>query len=265
MSYLKLAFNKDSTEDLKRALSNPSKGFGKVAMTKILSGKISELNNIQQDKLEKFWHLIDDIAHMSMEKYPSEIILKIVKDSGIEKAYREEETEEAAERLGNIYELLALSSEYDKYEVGEAMDKFLEESSLISDQDTDTGEKDKVRLMTIHASKGLEFKYVFIVGLEDTLFPSDKKAFQNVSKEEAEEERRLFYVAITRAREKLYLTHAKERMLWGKRQWNSRSEFIDDIPAELYIEVKHRPAKNNWGDSEDQSDDNDFEKIVVYL
>jgi DNA helicase II / ATP-dependent DNA helicase PcrA len=272
MSYIKLAFNKNSTEDLKRALSNPSRGFGKVAMTKILGEKVSELNNIQQDKLAKFWHLIDELSEMAVDKYPSELILKIVKDSGIEKTYREEETEEAQERLGNIYELLTLAGEYDKYEVEEAMNRFLEESALVSDQDTDTKETDKVRLMTIHASKGLEFKYVFIVGMEDTLFPSDKKGFQNVSKEEAEEERRLFYVALTRAREKLYLTHALERILWGKRQYNGRSEFIDDIPAELYVEVKNRMSQNNmsngsgsWNNKSEGDDDSEFEKIVVYL
>ena len=269
MSYLKLAFNKESSEDMKRALTNPSRGFGKVTMTKILGNRLEELNNIQKDKLDNFWRLINEISEMTVDKYPSEIILKIIKDSGIEKTYREEETEESQERLGNIYELIALASEYDKYEVEEAMNKFLEESALVSDQDTDTKEGDKVRLMTIHASKGLEFKYVFIIGMEDTLFPSDKKAFQNVSKEEAEEERRLFYVALTRAREKLYLTHALERMLFGKRQYNGRSEFIDDIPAELYEEVNGRKFQNNpnnpWNKSDGGKDEEGYEKIVVYL
>jgi DNA helicase-2/ATP-dependent DNA helicase PcrA len=238
LSYLKLTFNPESSEDLKRALSTPSRGFGKVAMTKILSNQEESLNAGQREKLQKFRELISELRDGVDEKYPSDIITTIVKKSGLEESLKEEGTEEAMERLANIYELVALASEYDKYEIGEAMEKFLEESALVSDQDTDTGEEDKVRMMTIHASKGLEFKYVFIVGLEDGLFPSNKKETQKLSKEEEEEERRLFYVAITRAREKLYLTYARERMLFGKKEWHERSEFIDNVPDELIEVVK---------------------------
>lgn len=240
LSYLKLVFNPSSSEDMKRALSTPSRGFGKVALTKILSGQEETLNNSQKEKLSQFHKLISELGADTDKKYPSELILDIIKKSGLEQSLKDEATEEAAERLANIYELLALASDYDKYEVGEAMEKFLEESALVSDQDTDTNEKDKVRLMTIHASKGLEFKYVFIIGLEQDLFPSNKKEFAKLSKEEEEEERRLFYVAVTRAREKLYLTYAKERMLYGKREWHERSEFIDNIPDELIEVVKKK-------------------------
>jgi DNA helicase-2/ATP-dependent DNA helicase PcrA len=240
LSYLKLIFNPSSSEDLKRALSTPSRGFGKVALTKILSGQEDTLNNSQKEKLSQFHKLISELGADTDKKYPSELILDIIKKSGLEQSLKDEATEEATERLANIYELLALASDYDKYEVGEAMEKFLEESALVSDQDTDTNEMDKVRLMTIHASKGLEFKYVFIIGLEQDLFPSNKKEFAKLSKEEEEEERRLFYVAVTRAREKLYLTYAKERMLYGKREWHERSEFIDNIPDELIEVIKKK-------------------------
>jgi len=255
MSYLRLAENVDSVEDMKRALSNPSRGFGKVALTKILSGNVHELPQPQQIKLDNFWKCIDDIKEMIDTSLPSEVILKIIKLSGMEEKYKADADEEAMERLGNIYELVTLATEYDKYGETEGINKFLEEASLVSDQDTDTEEVEKVRLMTIHASKGLEFHYVFITGLEEDLFPSKRMNAQKPTAEESEEERRLFYVALTRARKKLFLTNAKNRMLFGKRQMQFRSEFLDDIPEGLRVE-----EEEYFGDGH-----NGHEKIVVYL
>lgn len=283
LSYIKLVFNPRSSEDLKRALSTPSRGLGKVALAKILGGQEETLNNTQKEKLAQFYKLVSELGADVDKKYPSQLILDIIKKSGLEESLKNEGTEEAAERLANIYELLALASDYDKYEEGEAMERFLEDSALVSDQDTDTDEKDKVRLMTIHASKGLEFKNVFIIGLEQGLFPSDKKEFSKMSKEEEEEERRLFYVAVTRAREKLYLTYAKERMLYGKREWHERSEFIDNIPDELIEVVKKKgffeesgggfgSFRNNYGNKKNngwgfggKSSWNDEDDDIVYI
>jgi len=254
MSYLRLAENTESVEDLKRAISNPSRGFGKVALTKILSGNISELPKAGQEKLIQFNKVIEEIKSLIDNSLPSEIILKIIKLSGMEEKYKSDGDEEALERLGNIYELVTLATEYDKYGEVEGMNKFLEESSLVSDQDTDTNESDRVKLMTIHASKGLEFDNVFITGLEDDLFPSKKMNSSKPTAEESEEERRLFYVALTRARKKLFLTNAKNRMLYGKRQMQFRSEFLDDIPEGLTVEEEEYFESSNGG-----------EKIVVYL
>ncbi len=254
MSYLRLAENVNSVEDMKRAISNPTRGFGKVALTKILSGHISELPQPQQVKLENFWKVIDEIKEFIDNSLPSEIILKIIKLSGMEEKYKEDADEESLGRLGNIYELVTLATEYDKYGVGEGINKFLEEASLVSDQDTDTEEINKVRLMTVHASKGLEFHYVFITGMEEDLFPSKRLNVAKPTAEESEEERRLFYVALTRARKKLFLTNAKNRMLFGKRQMQFRSEFLDDIPEGLAVE-----------EEEYFGDNTGHEKIVVYL
>jgi DNA helicase-2/ATP-dependent DNA helicase PcrA len=255
MSYLRLALNTQSVEDLKRAISNPTRGFGKVALTKILGGNTHELPTASQAKLKDFYKVIEDIQNILETALPSEIVMKIIVDSGMEKKYKEEGDEESLERLGNVYELVTLATEYDKYGTKEGMDKFLEEASLFSDQDTDTPETEKVRLMTVHASKGLEFHYVFITGLESDLFPSRKMSEGKLSPEESEEERRLFYVALTRARKKLFLTNAKNRMLFGKRQMQMRSEFLDDLPDGTTVE------------EEDYYDPGAFggEKIVVYL
>lgn len=263
MSYLRLAENTESVEDLKRALSNPSRGFGKVALTKILSGNVRELPASSQEKLEKFWKCIDEIKEIKDNCLPSDVVLKIIKASGMEENYKKVGDEEAIERLGNIYELVTLATEYDKYGEGDSpengINKFLEEASLVSDQDTDTNEDQKVRLMTIHASKGLEFHYVFITGLEDDLFPSKRLNAQKPTAEESEEERRLFYVALTRARKKLFLTNAKNRMVYGKRQMQFRSEFLDDIPEGLTVE------EEEYFDDSSKAGSSGFEKIVVYL
>jgi DNA helicase-2/ATP-dependent DNA helicase PcrA len=255
MSYLRLAENQNSVEDLKRAISNPGRGFGKVSLSKVLNSKIEELPKAAQEKWIEFSSFLEVLREMLGVNLPSEIILKIVVDSGMEKKYKDDADEESLERLGNIYELATLASEYDKLGPTDGLDKFLEESSLVSDQDTDTNDNEKVRLMTIHASKGLEFKYVFIVGMEQDLFPSRKISGERISPEEAEEERRLFYVALTRAREKLFLTNSQNRMVYGKRQMQVRSEFLGDIPEGLVVE------EEKYYDSNDGS----HEKIVVYL
>ena len=136
------------------------------------------------------------------------------------------------ERLENMKELVTLAIKYDTQDDG--IEKLLEDASLSSDQDSLMHKQEKkggVRLMTVHASKGLEFKYVFVTGLEQDLFPHARTG--QGTKEDKEEERRLFYVAITRAEKKLYLTYASLRTIFGMKQVNSPSEFIYDIPAHL--------------------------------
>ena len=180
-------------------------------------------------------------------------IVFIANESGISESLGK--SDEDQERLENIKELGVLASRYDKiFEVKdgmndweEAVEKLLEDTALVSDQDSDDKNKDGVRLMTVHASKGLEFSYVFITGLEEGLFPYDKNEDENVSAEEAEEERRLFYVAITRAKKKLFLSYTQSRAIFGSRGVNMPSEFILEIPDEylehefLNYNQKHKP------------------------
>jgi len=162
---------------------------------------------------------------------PSESIKYLIEKSGIKNELEHGTTDEQ-ERLENMMELVTLAIKYDNFNNGEGMEKLLEDASLSSDQDTLIHEKGNgVRLMTVHASKGLEFKYVFITGLEQDLFPHIKDRMKK--KEDTEEERRLFYVAITRAREKLFLSYASLRTIYGMKQVNNPSEFIYDIPTHL--------------------------------
>ena len=167
----------------------------------------------------------------------SDAIKFAVKKSGIE-IELSSGTDEDTERLENIKELATLALKYDNLENGTGIEKLLEDASLASDQDSIMHNQEKkkeingVKLMTVHASKGLEFKYVFITGLEDGLFPHQKDN-ETKSAEDREEERRLFYVALTRAREKLFLSFSNFRTIFGSRQINAPSEFISDIPADL--------------------------------
>jgi DNA helicase-2/ATP-dependent DNA helicase PcrA len=138
--------------------------------------------------------------------------------------------EEDTDRLENIMELVTLAKKYDEYIGEEGIEKFLTDTSLASDQDSLDGEKTGVKLMTVHASKGLEFDYVFICGLENDLFPHKGMGNSRKSGEDAEEERRLFYVAVTRAGKKLFLSYASTRTIFGTMEVNSPSEFLDDIP-----------------------------------
>ena len=193
-----------------------------------ISGQKNELPQKTQDKINLFYKKLNDIFEYAEKNKPSEIIKFIIENTGI-KTELENGSSDDTERLENIMELVTLALKYDKQENG--VEKLLEDAALSSDQDTLLHKSKGVRLMTVHASKGLEFKYVFVTGLEQDLFPHSKDGSR--VKEDKEEERRLFYVAVTRARQKLFLTYASLRTIFGMKQVNSPSEFIYDIPPGL--------------------------------
>ncbi len=240
LSYIRVAYNKDSLSDMKRIINIPSRGIGKVTILKIFANQINELPKGTQIKIDNFYKLIDDISIYIKTHKPSESIKYIIEKTGI-KDELVHGTSDEQERLENMMELVTLAIKYDNLENGEGMEKLLEDASLSSDQDSlmhnpsensaRPAKTNGVKLMTVHASKGLEFKYVFITGLEQDLFPHNKNGQKN--KEDNEEERRLFYVALTRARHKLFLSYATLRTIFGMKQVNTPSEFIYDIPAHL--------------------------------
>lgn len=228
LSYIRASYNKDSLSDIKRIINIPTRGIGKVTIAKIFANQTNELPQGTQSKINNFYKLLDDIRFYSESHNPSESIKYIIEKSGI-KDELSHGTSDEQERLENMMELVTLAIKYDNIEDG--MEKLLEDAALSSDQDTLMHKGNGVRLMTVHASKGLEFKYVFITGLEQDLFPHTKD--MSKTKEDKEEERRLFYVAVTRAREKLFLSYASLRTIFGMKQVNTPSEFIYDIPAHL--------------------------------
>lgn len=230
MSYLRAALNRSCQPDLRRVFDTPKRGIGKVTVAKIFAGE--EISGSAQIKVNMVYDFLDKIA-VTLETEPlSHVIQMIIVDSGMEKEMLDGSSEDR-ERLENARELVSLTIRYDHLSGSEAVTTFLEETSLQSDQDNDTKEKSGVRLMTVHASKGLEFKHVFVVGLEQDLFPHKNIGNRKRSKEEEEEERRLFYVAVTRARKNLYLSYAELRTIFGQKQINAPSEFLDDVPEEI--------------------------------
>lgn len=236
LSYLKCALNPDSLSDFKRAISFPSRGIGKVSLLKILEGREQDLPKATKEKVDSFRRLLGEIKEKTTIKKPSELIRDIILLSQIETTLTNGGTEDL-ERLQNVKEIASIASQYDNLPIGEGIEKFLEHVSLSSDQDELSEAKKGIRLMTVHASKGLEFDYVFITGLEQDLFPSSKTNSKSSRQEDEEEERRLFYVALTRARKKLYLTYAQMRTIFGSETMTMPSEFVLEID-DRYLEIE---------------------------
>lgn len=231
LSYLRLALNPGSNADLARVINEPARGIGKVTLLKLIEEKRADLNKGTQEKVATFDTIMMDIAKAANEQTLSNTLKFIMKRSGIEGSLKSEGTEEALERLENLRELVTLAARYDTLTPLEAVELLLETAALQSDQDEikDKNELNAVRLMTVHAAKGLEFSYVFISGLEEGLFPHERL---DDGKVDHEEERRLFYVALTRAQKKIFLTYAHMRTIFGSQRINLPSSFLNDISAE---------------------------------
>lgn len=232
LSYLRLALNPGSTADLSRVINTPTRGIGPATVLKVLEGKREELSPAAEKKVEIFDNIMMDIADTARTNKLSETIKFIVARTGIEMNLKKSGTEEDLERLENLRELVSLATRYDDLDPEEAVESLLEDAALQSDQDEikDKSEKDAVRLMTVHAAKGLEFPYVFVTGLEEGLFPHQRLDEKGIDQEE---ERRLFYVALTRAGKKLWLTYAHSRVVYGSSGVNIPSSFLNDIDTEL--------------------------------
>ncbi len=243
LSYLRLALNPGSAADLVRVINEPARGIGKVTMLKVVEGRRQELTGAAAEKVSRFDQMMMDIADEARTKPLSETLKFIIKRTGLEVAFKKEGTEEDLSRLENLQELVSLAKRYDETDPEAAVEQLLETAALQSDQDElkDKTEQDAVRLMTIHAAKGLEFPVVFITGLEEGLFPHERLDEAAV---DHEEERRLFYVALTRAAEKIYLSYAHLRTIYGSQRVNIPSSFLNDIST------KHIESTNPGGRGE---------------
>lgn len=241
LAYIKAALNPENLSDFKRAIENPRRGIGKVTLAKALSGMVEKLPAAARMKIGEFRDLLAQIKKQTLTGKPSETIKFVLRISGIETQLKSGGDDEK-ERLENIRELASLAVKYDGLTPEEGMEKLLTDAALASDQDELQEYKPAVKLMTVHAAKGLEFDYVFITGLEDGLFPHERLGEKEISEEESEEERRLFYVALTRARKKIFLSHASNRTIFGSRQINLPSEFFADIDRE-HLEEEYNLKK----------------------
>lgn len=227
LAYLRAAMNPNSKLDIQRTVATPPRGIGKVTLDKWLAGRSADLPKAAQAKVAAFEATLAKIKHAIHTLPASETLRFAVEASGMERMYRDRD--DGDERLQNIQELINVSTKYDDAQPPEGIEKLLEEAALQSDQDELQKEQAAVSLMTVHASKGLEFDAVFITGMEQGLFPSTRED----EKRDPEEDRRLFYVALTRAKKRLFLSYATERMKYGSREYTIPSEFIEDIDARL--------------------------------
>ena len=241
LAYITLALNPEATTDLKRIINTPRRGIGKKTVERIVADKLDEVSAARRQKIKAFYALMDEIRADIKSNPPSEAVSLVLEKSGLQAELSKKPEDE--DRLENVQELVSVAAEYDSEFSGDesAMRALLENTTLASDGDEVGGRG--VQLMTVHAAKGLEFPYVWICGLEAELFPRNKDG----SRERAEEERRLFYVALTRAQQQVVLSHAQSRRLFGSREWNAPSPFLGDINDEL-IAVDDEPAAGGDGE-----------------
>jgi DNA helicase-2/ATP-dependent DNA helicase PcrA len=233
LSYLRAALNPESVADISRIINVPVRGIGKVTLAKVVSGQRNTLPGAQKIKVEQFYRTLMTIRTMIEHQKTSEAVRNAIIDTGMWHTFERGDSEDL-ERLENLKELVTVATKYDHLNDGDGVAQLLEEAALQSDQDELTiqeqQKKNGVKLMTVHAAKGLEFRKVFITGLEEGLFPHSRDESDAV---DTEEERRLFYVALTRAEEKAYMTYTLTRRIFGTRSVNMPSEFITELDPAL--------------------------------
>ncbi|NCO66160.1 MAG: DNA helicase PcrA [Candidatus Aquicultor secundus] len=271
LAYLRVLSNPQDTVSLKRIINVPRRGLGNTTIQKVdaysLKHNISfsqALNNVDDinqlstaavKNIKKFLVLLDELQRVK-EKETLENLTKALLDAtGYLAMYDALGTVEAEGRAENVREFIGVIKEFEESRASCTLDEFLEEIALIADIDSYDDDNNAVTLMTVHNAKGLEFNIVFIVGMEDGIFPHIRSMTETA---ELEEERRLFYVGITRAMQKLYLCNAWSRNLWGGVNYNSPSRFLHEIPADLLesaeqVDVKAKPPSEigafNIGDN----------------
>ena len=241
LSYLRVALNPKAKSDFVRIVGVPPRGIGKVTLEKMLSGQPL---GAASAKVAAFLDTLAKVRHAVHTLPASDAVRFCIEASGIQNMYQGK-SEEDVERLLNVRELANLATKYEHDEPPLGIERLLEEAALQSEQDELTIRSDKggVTLMTVHAAKGLEFDAVFVVGLEQGLFPSMRANDLTGPERDPEEERRLFYVALTRARKHLFLSHAYERTKYGSRESALPSEFLSDIDVRLTADSGARTPK----------------------
>ncbi len=254
LSYLRLIINPKDEEALKRVINYPARGIGQTTVDKLIVAAnhygrsifdvIEHLDTINlkinsgtKTRLENFLNMIKSFQISSTTSDAFVLTEMVAKQTGLLQELKKDGTPEGIARIENIEELLNgirdfVEGQQDVADTSGSLAEFLEDVALATDSDQDTGDDDRVALMTIHLAKGLEFPYVYIVGMEEELFPS---GMSMNTRNELEEERRLFYVALTRAEKQAYLTYTQSRYRWGKLIEAEPSRFIEEID-EQYLE-----------------------------
>lgn len=264
VAYLRLINNEKDDVSLIRAINAPKRGIGAKTIEKLElnanENNVSIFDSITSGKELAFKNLILDIKEKMKDKSFVDLVELVLDGSGLKDEYKEK-TIENESRLENLEEFKSIARNFEDYNPGATLEEFLIEISLISDVKEASDCDEVVTLMTMHAVKGLEFDVVFITGLEEGLFPHSNSMFDE---SELEEERRLFYVAITRAKKVLYLTNARSRMLFGQIKSNLPSRFIEEINQEDIEKLfeENKSTKEIKINKKDNFNDNDLELKV---
>ena len=276
IAYLRLIYNPSDNLSLKRIINEPKRGVGKTSIDNI--SKLSDSSNISMYEIIKnaadfglnrvFVNTRDFIEQMEYlmakkdELKISELIKETLNKTGYTKALENENSVEAETRIQNLEEFLTVAMEFEEESAENSLGEFLEGITLSSDIDGMEDEEDSVTLMTLHSAKGLEFPVVFLVGMEEGIFPGYKSIGEP---KELEEERRLCYVGITRARQYLFLTCAKQRTIFGSTTYNVASRFIEEIPKE-YLQGYEDTFKDNdsYSDSTYKWEYGKSSKVTTY-
>ncbi|CAM1354259.1 MULTISPECIES: ATP-dependent helicase [Tenacibaculum] len=282
LSYLRILINPNDEEALKRIINYPARGIGATTLDKLAIAanhykksifdiikhidKIDiKINSGTKTKLQNFINMMQRLQIEAQTKNAFEMADLVVKQTQLVKDLQKDGTPEGVNKVENVQELLNGIKDFitDKIETGEdaSLTSFLEDVALATDFDSEKDDTPRVSLMTIHLSKGLEYPYVYIVGLEESLFPS---AMSMNTRNELEEERRLFYVALTRAEKVAYLTYAQTRYRWGKLTDGEPSRFLEEID-EKYVEYLApkvpEPSANRFIDASLFGDEDSSKKI----
>jgi len=261
LAYLRLIANPDDDISFARVVNVPKRGIGAASLDKLADYALQEdmsliqaIQEIEETTVPKraakaLWEFAEQIANWSrMLDYLSvtDLVEEVLEQSSYREALKEERTLESRSRLENLDEFLSVTQEFEKNNEDKSLLAFLSELALDTDmglEEEETRQGQGVTLMTLHAAKGLEFPIVFLSGLEEGVFPHSRSLMEE---DEMEEERRLAYVGITRAEQRLYLTNAQMRTLFGRMNTNPESRFIDEIPQEL-IEREANENSFGWG------------------
>jgi DNA helicase-2/ATP-dependent DNA helicase PcrA len=253
IAYLQVIDNAYDAVSLTRIANRPRRGIGDASLARIRSFADAQglslweaLERAEEAgvgaaplrAVERFRTLMQSSMAGALELSVPELLERVLDKSGYLEALEAERTVEAQGRTENLLELVGVAREYQEQADDPSLSEFLQQISLFSDQDELTAERSLVTLMTLHNAKGLEFRAVFLIGMEEGVFPHAR----SLEEQGLEEERRLCYVGLTRAKERLTLTHAASRSLWGARGYNLPSRFLDELPQEEIERERLRPA-----------------------
>ena len=234
IAYLRLIHNSKDNVSLLRVINSPKRGIGLKTIENLTrkadDESISIYEAIEKGKELEFKNIIEKLKSVSEDLTLTELIDKVLEASGMKQELESEKTLEAEVRLENLEEFKSITKSFEEREGLISLEDFLLEISLISDVEEYKDDPDRINLMTVHSVKGLEFNHVFVIGMEEGIFPHMNSLMEN---SEVEEERRLCYVAITRAKDDLHIVNARRRTLFGKEQINPVSRFIGEINKEL--------------------------------